>query len=211
MPQKTWRRLSLLFLSLLPALAIFHLVMWFCFTRTLFRPETGSSKRMGYLVGLEDCQGKLEAREPQTGFKIIDLADPSVASGTRAVYFGDSFGGHLAKACSILWHEPVGLVQRRLGARRMVSPRSRPGFGTTGSAPTASRRSSWNASSANGSTPLPTRATATLDILSGAASWPVKPSSDVPKSEGPGPSPTTVTSRFSSTTSLISFRRRPST
>jgi len=108
LPQKTWRRLSLLFLSLLPALAIFHLVMWFCFTRTLFRPETGSSKRIGYLVSLEDRQGKLEAQEPQTGFKIIDLSGKRQASGTRMVYFGDSFGGHIAKACSILWQEPVG-------------------------------------------------------------------------------------------------------
>jgi len=107
-PQKKWRRLSLLFLSLLPILAVFHLVMWFCFTRTLFRPETGSSKRIGYLVSLEDCQGKLEAREPHAGFTIIDLADKSVTSGTRMVYFGDSFGGHIAKACSIAWHEPVG-------------------------------------------------------------------------------------------------------
>jgi hypothetical protein len=106
-PQKQWRRLSILFLSLLPALAIFHLVMWFCFTRTLFRPETGSSKRIGYLVSLEDRQGALEAQEPQTGFKIVDL-DNKQATPTRVVYFGDSFGGHMAKACSIAWHEPVG-------------------------------------------------------------------------------------------------------
>src|SRR5476651_1855046 len=97
-PRKTWRGLSLLFLSLLPALAIFHIVMWFCFTRTLFRPETGSSKRIVYLVSLEDCQGKLEAREPKTGFKIVDLGDSSVTSGTRMVYFGDSFSNHVAKA-----------------------------------------------------------------------------------------------------------------
>jgi hypothetical protein len=106
--QKKWRRLSLLFLGLLPALAIFHIVMWFCFTRTLFRPETGSSKRIGYLVSLEDCQGKLEAAEPPTGFKIVNLADPDEGGPTRVAYFGDSFGGHMAKACSIQWHEPVG-------------------------------------------------------------------------------------------------------
>jgi len=107
-PQKKWRRYSLLFLSLLPALAIFHLVMWFCFTRTLFRPETGSSKRIGYLVSLEDCQGKLEAREPLTGFTIVDLTNKGLIAAPRMVYFGDSFGGHIAKACSIAWHEPVG-------------------------------------------------------------------------------------------------------
>ena len=107
-PQKSWRGLSLLFLSLLPLLAIFHLVMWFAFTRTLFRPETGSSKRIGYLVGLEDCQGKLEAAEPQTGFTNLDFAKLEVKEGTRFAYFGDSFGGEIAKACSLQWHEPVG-------------------------------------------------------------------------------------------------------
>ncbi|HEV3272329.1 MAG TPA: hypothetical protein VGZ93_09135 [Candidatus Methylacidiphilales bacterium] len=108
LPQKKWRRLSLLFLSLLPVLAIFHLVMWFCFTRYLFRPETGSSKRIGYLVSLEDRKAKLEALEPQTGFTIVDMDGSRPASGTRVVYFGDSFGGSIAKACSIRWHEPVG-------------------------------------------------------------------------------------------------------
>lgn len=107
-PQKKWRWLSILLLSLLPGLAIFHLVMWFCFTRTLFRPETGSSKRIGYLVSLEDRQGALEAQEPQTGFRLVNLADKSVTSGTRVVYFGDSFGDKMGKACSILWHEPIG-------------------------------------------------------------------------------------------------------
>jgi len=95
---------------MLPALALFHLVMWFCFTRTLFRPETGSSKRMGYLVGLEDCQGKLQAREPQTGFNLVNVFDERQTPRPRVVYFGDSFEGHAAKACSILWHEPVSGV-----------------------------------------------------------------------------------------------------
>jgi hypothetical protein len=107
-PRKKWRRLSLLFLSLLPALAIFHLVMWFCFTRALFRPEIGSSKRIGYLVSLEDRKAKLEALEPQTGFTIVNLSGTRQTSGTRVVYFGDSFAGSIAKACSIRWHEPVG-------------------------------------------------------------------------------------------------------
>jgi hypothetical protein len=107
-PRKSWRRLSLLFLGLLLVLAIFHLVMWFCFTRALFRPETGSSKRIGYLVSLEDRKAKLDALEPQTGFTIVDLSDARQTSATRVVYFGDSFGGSIAKAGSILWHEPVG-------------------------------------------------------------------------------------------------------
>jgi hypothetical protein len=107
-PRKTWRRLSLLFLGLLPVLAIFHLVMWFGFTRSLFRPETGSSKRIGYLVSLKDCKARLEALEPQTGFSIVDLSGRGRTTATRVVYFGDSFGGGIAKACSIRWHEPVG-------------------------------------------------------------------------------------------------------
>jgi hypothetical protein len=110
-PQKKWRGLSIFFLSLLPALAIFHIVMWFCFTRTLFRPETGSSKRIGYLVGLEDRQGKIQASEPQSGFKLIDLADKNVTTGTRVVYFCDSFGDHIAKAASLQWHEPLSSLR----------------------------------------------------------------------------------------------------
>jgi len=107
LPRRKWRGLSLLFLSLLPALAIFHTVMWFGFTRTLFRPETGSAKRIGYLVTLEDCMGKLQAKEPKIGFTMVDLSDPRTTA-TRVVYFGDSFGGSIAKACSLQWHEPVG-------------------------------------------------------------------------------------------------------
>ncbi|MCE0521604.1 MAG: hypothetical protein LV480_01690 [Methylacidiphilales bacterium] len=107
-PRKAWRWLSFLFLALLPLLAIFHLVMWFCFTRTLFRPETGSAKRVGYLVSLEDCKAKIEALEPQAGFDIVDLSAGRSKTAPRVVYFGDSFGGSIAKACSIRWHEPVG-------------------------------------------------------------------------------------------------------
>jgi len=107
--RKRWRRLNLLFLSLLPFLAIFHLVMWFGFTRTLFRPETGSSKRIGYLVGLEDCQGKLEAQEPQTGFTLLDRHTMAQAAQVPVVIFGDSFAPHLGKACSLQWHESVGM------------------------------------------------------------------------------------------------------
>lgn len=106
-PRKRWRRLSLLVLSLLPIMAVFHLVMWFGFTRTLFRPETGDLKRIGYLVGYEDCMGKLEARQPTTGFTVTNLSREELVPGTHTVYVGDSFGGSVAMACSRKWHEPV--------------------------------------------------------------------------------------------------------
>lgn len=108
--RQRWRRLSLLFLSLLPILALFHLIMWFGFTRTLFRPETGGSKRLGYLVSLEDRMGALQAQEPKTGFTILDRKAMGRAEQVPIVIFGDSFGAHLAKACSLKWHESVGMV-----------------------------------------------------------------------------------------------------
>jgi hypothetical protein len=105
LPRKNWRGLSLLFLSLLPALAIFHLVMWFAFTRTLFRPETGSAKRIGYLVTLEDRMGELQAQEPKTGFSVTNFSKRE-----RVVVMGDSFAGSIAKAASLAWHEPVATI-----------------------------------------------------------------------------------------------------
>jgi hypothetical protein len=107
--RKSWKRLSILFLSLLPALAIFHLVMWFAFTRTLFRAETGSSKRIGYLVGLEDCYGKLRAQEPTSDYPVQTLNQNDPKTWTRVVYFNDSFAGQ--KACGMKWHEAVGTLR----------------------------------------------------------------------------------------------------
>ncbi len=121
LPRRSWRGLSLLFLSLLPTLAVFHLVMWFAFTRTLFRPETGSAKRIGYLVTLEDCMGKLQAREPQTGFSVVNLQDARETRGTRVAIFGDSFAGSIAKAGSLAWHEPVGTVSMNWGDKQGLS------------------------------------------------------------------------------------------
>ena len=101
--------MSLLFLALLPLLALFHLVMWFAYTSTLFRPETGNMKRIGYLVGFEDRKAILQAEEPQTGFTLLPtehLANAQVST----VIFGDSFAPSLGKAYSLKTGEPVGLV-----------------------------------------------------------------------------------------------------
>lgn len=105
---KRWRRLSLLFLSLLPILALFHLVMWFGFTRTLFRPETGDLKRMGYLVGLEDCKGKLQAKEPK--YTCLGGKDLATTEHVSTIVFGDSFAPSLAKAYGLKSGKTVGLV-----------------------------------------------------------------------------------------------------
>jgi hypothetical protein len=102
--------MSLLFLSLLPVLALFHLVMWFGFTRTLFRPETGDLKRIGYLVGLEDCKAKLVAQEPPSGYTLLGTDKLARAAEVPAVVFGDSFAPSLAKAYSLRSKEPVGIV-----------------------------------------------------------------------------------------------------
>jgi hypothetical protein len=105
-----WRWMSLLFLSLLPLLALFHFVMWFGFTRTLFRPETGDLKRMGYLVGLEDCKAKLRVQEPQTGFTLLTEGKDFQTQDAPTMVFGDSFATSLAKAYSLKTKEPVGLA-----------------------------------------------------------------------------------------------------
>ena len=102
--------MSLLFLSLLPLLAIFHLVMWFGFTRTLFRPETGDLKRMGYLVGLEDRMRELRAGEKQTGQPVLGLSDVAEGQPVATVIFGDSFATSLAKACQAQSGESVVAV-----------------------------------------------------------------------------------------------------
>ena len=108
--RKRWRRMSFLFLSLLSILALFHFVMWFGFTRTLFRADTGDLKRMGYLVGLEDCKAKLMAQEPQTGFALLGPEKMASVGGAHAVVFGDSFSPSLAKAYSLRTKQPVGIV-----------------------------------------------------------------------------------------------------
>lgn len=102
--------MSLLFLSLLPILALFHLVMWFGFTRTLFRPETGDLKRIGYLVGLEDCKRKLVALEPQSGYTLLGPDKLAQARDVPVMVFGDSFAPSLAKAYSLRSKQPVGLI-----------------------------------------------------------------------------------------------------
>jgi len=105
-----WRRMSLVFLALLPFFAVFHLVMWFAFTRTLFRPQTGDLKRIGYLVGLEDCKGKLVAEEPTTGYSVLGGEQLAQAADVPALVFGDSFAPSLAKAYSLGSQQPVGLA-----------------------------------------------------------------------------------------------------
>jgi hypothetical protein len=102
--------MSLLFLSLLPLLALFHLVMWLGFTRTLFRYETGDLKRMGYLVGMEDCKARLVAQEPQSGYTLLVPARLAQAANVPVVIFGDSFTPSLAKAYSLKAKEPVLIV-----------------------------------------------------------------------------------------------------
>ena len=101
--------MGLLFLSLLPILALFHLVMWFGFTRTLFRPETGDLKRIGYLVGLEDCKRRLVAQEPQSRYTLLATDKLARATEVPVILFGDSFAPSLAKAYSLKTKAPVGL------------------------------------------------------------------------------------------------------
>ena len=107
---RRWRRMSLIFLALLPVFAVFHLVMWFAFTRSLFRPETGDLKRIGYLVGLEDCKPKLVAQEPQTGFTLLVGDQLAQAHDVPVMLFGDTFAPSLAKAYSLRTKRPVGLA-----------------------------------------------------------------------------------------------------
>jgi len=107
--KRRWRWISLFFLSLLPVLALFHLVMWFGFTRTLFRPQTGDLKRMGYLVGFEDCKMKLKALEPNSGYKLLKTGKDFQAQEAPTILFGDSFGPSVAMAYSIKTKAPVGL------------------------------------------------------------------------------------------------------
>jgi len=102
--------MSFLFLSLLPVFAFFHLVMWFGFTQTLFRPETGDLKRIGYLVGLEDCKRKLIAQEPTSGYTVLGPDKLAQGADVPVMVFGDSFSPSLAKAYSLKTKEPVGLV-----------------------------------------------------------------------------------------------------
>ena len=109
-PRRQWRWLSVLFLSLLPLMAVFHLVMWFGFTRTLFRPETGDLKRIGYLVGVENGKARLQAADPTTGFTILTGTQLAAAPQVRTIIFGDSFAGSLARAYSLQRQEPVGVV-----------------------------------------------------------------------------------------------------
>jgi len=109
-PRKKWRWLSVLFLSLLPLMALFHLVMWFGFTRTLFRPETGDLKRIGYLVGIENARARLQANDPTTGFTILTGEKLAATPQVNTVVFGDSFSSSLARAYSIKKQEPVGLA-----------------------------------------------------------------------------------------------------
>ena len=107
---KRWRWMSVLFLSLLPFFALFHLVMWFGFTRTLFRPDTGDMKRIGYLVGLEDCKAKLVAQEPQSGFTLLVNPRQFENGDVPVMVFGDSFAPSLAKAYSLRTKLPVGIA-----------------------------------------------------------------------------------------------------
>jgi hypothetical protein len=109
-PAPRWRRLSVAFLALLPLFALFHAVMWFGYTRTLFRPETGDLKRIGYLVGLEDCKARLVAAEPQTGYTLLSGAKLAQTDDVPLLIFGDSFAPSVAKAVSLRTHEPVALA-----------------------------------------------------------------------------------------------------
>ena len=93
--------MSLIFLALLPIFAVFHLVMWFAFTRTLFRPETGDLKRVGYLVGLRGLQAALVAKEPKAGFTCWPVISLAQARDVPVMVFGDSFATSLAKAYSL--------------------------------------------------------------------------------------------------------------
>ena len=106
---RQWRWMSFLFLSLLPLFALFHLGMWFAFTRTLFRPETGDLKRMGYLVGLEDRKAKLVAQEPKSGYELLFLPKQFENRQVTTMLFGDSFAASLAEAYSLRTKQPVGL------------------------------------------------------------------------------------------------------
>ncbi len=102
--------MSLLFLSLLPLMALFHLVVWFGFTRTLFRIETGDLKRIGYLVGIENGKARLQASDPTTGFTVLGEEKLADAKQVNTMFFGDSFSASLAEAYSLKKQEPVGIA-----------------------------------------------------------------------------------------------------
>jgi hypothetical protein len=104
-----WRWMSLLFLGLLPVFMLFHLVMYFGFTRTLFRPETGDLKRMGYLVSDEDRKEALRTSEPKSGFELLTDRKQFENRQVPVMMFGDSFSPSLARAYSLRTGQPVGL------------------------------------------------------------------------------------------------------
>jgi hypothetical protein len=106
---KHWRWMSLLFVGLLPVFALFHLVMYFGFTRTLFREETGDLKRIGYLVGYEDRKEAMRADEPKTGFTLLTEQKQFENRQVAVMMFGDSFLTNMARAYSIRTGQPVGL------------------------------------------------------------------------------------------------------
>lgn len=106
---KRWRWIARLFLSLLPIFALFHFVMYFGFTRTLFRADTGDLKRIGYLVGYEDRKDALRADEPKSGYTLLTDKNQFENRQVPVMMFGDSFVPNLAKAYSIRTGTPVGL------------------------------------------------------------------------------------------------------
>lgn len=97
-------------MSVLPLMTLFHLVMWYGFTRTLFRPETGDLKRIGYLVGVEDRKALLQAEEPHSGYSVIGAEKLATTPQVSTIIFGDSFAASLAKARSLQTGQPVGLA-----------------------------------------------------------------------------------------------------
>ncbi len=90
-----WRRASIIFSTSLLAMGIFHLSMWFAFTRHLLRPEVGDLKRMGYLVGLEDHKPKFN--EASTGAEaVFDARSFEPDQNYPIMMWGDSFMGPIA-------------------------------------------------------------------------------------------------------------------
>jgi hypothetical protein len=95
-----YRTMVIAFAVALAATGLFNAVMWYGFTCSLFGPEVGDMKRMGYLAGYEDCRSKLKQAEAPGG-TVLSLVEAEKAEQIQAVFIGDSFCNSLARAYSI--------------------------------------------------------------------------------------------------------------
>jgi hypothetical protein len=97
--QKSYKKSALCLLVLLPLHGVFHAVMWNFYTKKLFLAEVGDLKRMGYLVGYEDCKKRLNDEQGLSGM-VLSVSEVKPDQKASTVFVGDSFCWSLAMGCS---------------------------------------------------------------------------------------------------------------